>query len=212
MALDNPRTDIMTAIGFNQVSFVCPPGQTFAETVAGSILAEQQSSPLWHAVYSSVPKRMVDITTFEAKLRSLNGMMRMFTAYDLRRPYPAAYSNGVFADSGKIHTLSSVWSLRLKDLPASFQIKTGDYFHFTYGSNPTSRALHQAMEDITADGSGTTAEFQVYPFIRAGAAVDAAVTFKKASAIFTLKPVGFEPSMSDVLSGAVSFEAIQYLP
>lgn len=217
MAVTLPRTDILSSAAFRQAMFTLPPTQRFSVTEGGSLLAEESTSALWQCMYETVPMLHTEAVTFEAKLRSLAGMVHGFYAYDLRRPYPAAYPDGVFSDTGTIHTLGSDnKSMRIDNLPANFQLSVGDYLAFDYGDAdydvPDARALHQVMEDVTASGAGLTASFEVYPPIRDNAAVGAAVTLKTPSALFVLTPENFEPSIQDVMFGSVSFKGIQYLP
>lgn len=205
----------MTAIGYNQQSFKLPPNQSYSQSAGGSVWPESSTSAIWTCKYGTVPKKNVDIVTFEAILRSLNGMMNKFEAWDLRRPYPKAYANGVFSDSGTIHTIGSDnKSMRLQSLPANFALNVGDYFSFDYEpvTGVTARALHQITEAVTADGSGTTALFEFTPHLRDGVTTGTAVRFKRPAALFTLMPSNFEPSVEDVLHGSVTFEGIQYIP
>lgn len=205
-------------IGFNQMSFTLPPTQTYSQTAGGSVLAESSTSPLWKCNYTTKPLKHSEAVTFEAKLRSLRGMMNTFEAYDVRRPYPLAYPTGNFPagyDEGEalIHTVTAGGgSIRLKGLPVGFVLSVGDYFSFTYGSSPSSRALHQVMEAAVADGSGNTAAFEVQPFIRSGAVADIVVTLTRPSALFTLTPKDVDQMIQDVMFGQVGFDAVQYLP
>jgi hypothetical protein len=57
----------------------------------------------------------------------------------------------------------------------------GDYMHVDYGT-PSRRALLQAAEGATANGSGVTGEFEVRPQLRPGITAGLAVALKKPAA------------------------------
>lgn len=209
MAISYPRTDLFTSRGFTQASFDLLQRQESSRTAGGDAIGKDLGPGLWVGEWTTVPSAFDDAVTYEAMLRSLDGVIGTFNAYDLRRPYPKANPSGSFTDSGAIASVQSAKALTLKSLPAGFVISVGDYFHFDYGSNPTNRALHQAMEAVTADGSGDTTSFEVRPHIRTGAVADIAVKFKLPSARFRLEPRGVTPSMQGGLFGSVTFRAVQ---
>lgn len=209
MSITFPRSDVLSTVGFEQQVFDLTSLQEFSRQASGVTRGKDLGPALWFASYTTSRLDFRQTVDFEAILNSLDGVTNPFYAYDLRRPYPAAYPDGDFVDSGKIKELfDDKRSLRLKELPAGFQITRGDYLAFDYGD---SRALHQAMETIQANGSGDTAAFEVRPHIRDGASVGAAVIFKKASGLFTLEPRGKSSSMRDVVSSTTSFRCVQYL-
>jgi hypothetical protein len=209
VAISFPRTDIFTGRGFAQVKFDLAPRQEASRTAGGVTIGKDLGSELFLAEWQTVPEALTDQVTFDAMMRSLRGLVGTFDAYDRRRPYPKAYPSGSFSDSGKIAAVASTGTLSLKELPAGFVISVGDYFMFDYGSSPTNRALHQAMEAVTADGSGNTATFEVAPYIRAGAAADIAVKFKLPSARFRLDPGGISSVVQNVVHGVTTFRATQ---
>lgn len=209
MAITYPRTDLFTGRGFNQLIFNTLSRQELSRTAGGVTLGKDLGPALWVAEWISVPEDQVDVVELEAKLRSLDGVIGAFTAYDRRRPYPKAYPSGAFTDSGKIAGVQSPKALTLKGLPAGFVISVGDYFMFDYGSSPSNRALHQASEAVTADGAGNTPSFEVRPQLR-GAVVDLDVKFKLASAVFHLQEP-FAPQVQQIVLGQVSIKAMQVI-
>lgn len=207
MAVSFPRTDLFTTRAFTQQSFDLASRQELSVSAGGGVIGKDLGEALWMAEWTTAPEEFDDAVTFEAMLRSLDGVIGTFTAYDLRRPYPKLYSDGSFTDSGQINAIESNKALSLKSLPANFALSVGDYLAFTY--NTTERALHQVVEAVTANGSGLTAAFEVRPHIRAGAAANAAVTLKKPSAIFGLQVNGMTSSMQDAMFGIMTFKAVQ---
>jgi hypothetical protein len=75
------------------------------------------------------------------------------------------------------------------------------------------RALHQIWSPttITANASGTTAEFWVTPRIRPGASIDAVVTLEKPAAEMMIVPGSLVAAEGPRIA-QIAFEAIQVLP
>jgi len=210
MAISFPRTDVLDAPQFDQ-KFMLMERQEFSRQASGITRGKSFGSALWSVSYTSTPQRHRDAVDHEAILNSLDGVINEFYAHDLRRPFPRAHADGVFDDTGEIASLNvNNKALALKALPAGFVLSRGDYLAFDYGTGP-SRALHQVMETVTADGSGETPEFEVRPHIRPGAAVDAPVMLKTPSARFILVPASLQPSMGDPRTTSLTFSAIQSL-
>lgn len=212
MAITFPRNDIMENGGFVQQGFRLDSRAEYSRLPNGRTIVKHYGSGLWKANWSTKSKQHNDAIDFEAMIHSLNFTQKFF-AYDLRRPYPLAYPTGSFSDSGKIASINANnKALALKALPANFQITRGDYFSFPYTSNgETVYALHQVMETVQASGLGNTTQFEVMPFIRSGAAVDIAVTFKKPSALFMIDPDSWEPQTDDSYHSSAAFSAFQWV-
>lgn len=174
---------------------------------SGKTYGKDFGDPLWVGSFTTTLIPNDDAVEFEAMLNSLDGVINLFEARDLRKPFPRFYPSGVFSDTGKINTIgSNNKSLSLKGLDAGFKLAVGDYLAFDVG---THRALHQVMEAVTASGSGVTAEFEVRPHIWPGTATDAAVKLKEPSALFSLNPGSVSSQMTDGMYSSVSFEATQ---
>jgi hypothetical protein len=161
----------------------------------------------WRGRAQLVSETLADSVEMEALFRSLR-MTGTFLAYDIRRPYPAFDPDGaLLAASLTEPEIASIGSdnasLALELLPANFQITAGDYLSFARTNGKI--ALHQAVEDITANGSGTTSEFAVVPPFRNGSVAGAVVTLVKACGEFRM-PSGFSPaSASGAISEGISF-------
>ncbi|MDR7032930.1 hypothetical protein [Mesorhizobium sp. BE184] len=210
MALASPRTDVL-AVGFSDQTFRLQERQEFSRTGNGRTYGKSFGSALWTATWQTGPMLNTDLLDYEAVLNSLDGVIGTFYAYDLRRPYPRAYPTGAFTDSGQINSLGTNGkSLSLKLLAAGFVLSRGDYLAFDYGAGP-SRALHQVMETVTANGSGLTSEFEVRPYIRPGATVSTPVVLKKPPALFCLQPDSIQQSIVDGMHGSISFSAMQVI-
>lgn len=209
MAITFPRTDVIEAL-YQDQPFELMERQEISRSQGGTPYAKSLSEAIWTVSMQTVPMHNDDSLDFVAILRSLDGSIGTFTAHDLRRPYPREYPDGNFTDSGKLKTINeNNKAVSLKGLPASFKVSRGDYFSFNFGSGR--RALHQAMESVTADGSGDTTEFEVRPHIRPGVALspDVSVVFKKPSAIFVMEPGSLRPSRLNAIHEQYSFSAVQ---
>ena len=104
-----------------------------------------------------------------ARLRALDGGAHFYLSNPTML-YPQADAGGTILGSasvviGSINTNRKAFAL--SGLPAGYVITMGDYLHVDYGT-PSRRALLQAAEGATANGSGVTPEFEVRPHLRPG--------------------------------------------
>ncbi len=214
MALPAIRTDILSSAGFEQQNFDTTERQELSRQASGVSIGKNLGPDLWFCEYGTNLQNFASAVTFEAKLRSLAGVTKPFSAHDLRRPYPLAHADGSFNDTGVVHTIGvDNKSLRIDGLDAGFQLSIGDYLAFDFDFEPgySSRALHQVMEAATANGAGLTPVFEVYPHIRPGLVVSTPVVLKKPSALFTLEPNSRQSRLDGVLHSRISFRAIQHI-
>lgn len=211
MTLTYPRTDIMTAVDFSADTspLILQQRQELSRTAYGRSIGKSLGSQIWTGDFTTVPLPNADALVFEAMLNSLDGVTNLFEAGDMRAAaqYPRAYPTGAFNDTGVIASVNANnKALALSGLDAGMQLSVGCYLSFTYGD---SRALHQVMEAVTANGAGTTAQFEVRPFIRPGWTVGAAVRLKSPRGLFCLQPGSISPRMNDNTSSLVSFKVVQ---
>lgn len=210
MGVSYPRTDILTLVGFSPpFSFDLQQRQELSTLAGGKTIGKDMGPPLWVATYTTEELRNDDAVDYQAVINSLDGVTRLFEAFDLRRASPRAYPGGVGANDGVLRTVNAnnKW-LSLSGLAAGQIISRGDYLSFTYGTN---RALHQAMELVAANGSGTTPEFEVRPLVRSGFSLSAAVSLKAPRGLFSLVPGSVQPKQTRDKFGQVSFSAGQYI-
>lgn len=209
MTITFPRTDIIGATSYSDQKFSLVSRQELSTQANGVVRGKDFGSAIWMAEYTTVVMRSDDGVAFEAILNSLDGVINPFEGGDLRRQYPRLYANGVFNDTGQINSINANnKAVSFKSLPAGFVLSVGDYFSFTYAGF---RALHQIMESVTANGGGTTAEFEVRPFIRPGLTVSTAVVLKQPRALFTLLPGSVNSTLQVGRQTTVNFKAVQYL-
>jgi len=205
MAISFPNDDLMAEGRYRSQTFRPLRRDELSRQQNGVIRGRVLGTPLWFARFTTVRMDRYTARSFEALLNSVDGVTNPIYVYDWRAKFPAAYPNSGFTDSGEIGSLPSTTSLTLKSLPADFEITRGDMFHFNDGSQ---RSLHQAVESVTANGSGVTAEFEVRPALPGFAAVDKAVTFKRPSCRMVIVPDSVEIETEDDFT-TITYSAIQ---
>lgn len=211
MTVSFPLTDLMDKI--QDIRWSLFERQELSRSAAGITYGRSLGSALWRGEWTAKPMLHDDAVSFEAYLHTLDGVMRTFYGGDVRKRFPRMYPTGAFDESGAaIASLGTNGrSLSIDGLPAGFVISRGDYLAFNYGSSPTNRALHQASETVTCDGSGVSPEFEVRPHIRAGAAINDVVTFKNPRGIFVLEPESIDMRVVGMLHTQVSWKGIQLI-
>jgi hypothetical protein len=217
MAISFPRTDVLSSVSFeDQPQFQLVSRQEFSRTAFGTTIGKDLGSAIWFAAYTTISLANDDALKFEAYLNSLDGAVFPFEAWDLRRPYPKSNQTGAFNDTGILNSVNANnKALSISGLDAGFVLSVGDYLSFNYTTAyGTSRALHQVMEGVTANGSGLTSEFEVRPHIRPGWTLSGpttAVRLKKPAGLFTLVPGSVSSRLNGPVNTVVSFKAQQYL-
>lgn len=207
------RTDIYLPelLDLTQCSFEPVERQEFSRSADGVTRGKDLGEALWRLSFVTRSMLSSDALAYEARLRSLRGVIGRFFAGDPRRCYPRAHRTGAFNDTGTIHTLGGDnKSLRIDSLDPGLALSVGDYLAFPYGATP-SYALHQVVEPAVADGSGLTPLFEVYPHIRPGVAVSAAVTLKLPQALFALEPGSVRRNHAGGPRWTVGFSAMQVI-
>jgi hypothetical protein len=159
----------------------CPISTTFQlgeavlvnETGGGEVIRSDYGSRLWQGTVTLAPSKPVLVEDIMALIRVLQDSRASFLLYPRHRK-KAVGEASLSEPIGQINSLPTNNRLiTLKGLPAGFDITRGDFISFIYSS--TRYAFHQAVESITANGSGVTGQFEVIPPIRPGAAVDTGV-------------------------------------
>src|SRR5947209_7413465 len=131
MAITYPRTDILTPFYFSSQAFRLVSRQDLSRLASGRVIGKDFGPALWLADIATVAIPNDDALTFEAKLNSLDGVINAFEAGDIRRPYPKAFANGVFSDTGVLASVdTSNKAMSLSGLPAAFALSVGDYLSF----------------------------------------------------------------------------------
>lgn len=188
-----------------------------SKTQGGDTLVKSRGTPLWNLSATSKPLRPNELDYWRARLEALDEGKRPFWGYSLSRCYPILYPNGSWPTGSSFNGLTATIatlgtnnkSLSLTGLPAGFVFKVGDMLSFEYTEQPR-YALHRVQETVTADSSGDTTEFEVRPFIQAGATTTTAVRLYQPRCLMMLVP-GSISSAAELQTGngAVSFQGVQ---
>jgi hypothetical protein len=190
--------------------------QEMSGQASGAILVKDLGPALWTLTAQSRQMRSSELRYWKARLASLDNGIGWFYGYDLAGKWPRLYPGGSWPTGGSFTGETAAIAdlddesavlVGLDGFPAGFTLSTGDYF-----SVPTRKALHQAMEDVTADGSGVMAAFEVRPPLSPSIALDDAVSVKRAACVMMLVP-GSVSANADLASGfgTVSFRGIQVI-
>lgn len=191
-------------------------GDETSGQAGGQMRLKSLRAPLWTMRASTRDLSPNELRRWKAKLAALENGKKTFWGYDLAAYFPASYPNGswptgeAFSGDAAISALPSTIATRLKGLPAGFEISTGDQVSFAYGAGP-SYALHQAMEDVVADGGGVTPAFEVRPPIRQGAAINNVVKVKRPACLMMIVPGSVSTPANLNARGPISFDAIQVI-
>lgn len=182
----------------------------------GTIIVKELGPPLWTLTAQSRQLRSPELRFLKARLASLDNGIGRFYGYDLAGKWPLAYPRGTWptglsftGDTASVADLDDEDArlLKIGGLPAGYAGSAGDYV-----SVPARGALHQAMEDFTADMSGETAFFEVRPPLRPDIEESDAVTVRRAACVMMLLP-GSVQSTADAASGfgTISFRGLQVI-
>jgi hypothetical protein len=204
-----PRTDVLNIDIADQTISLVSRQEFGSRSANGTTYGKDFGSALWTVGFTTGPIANDDAIAYEALLNSLDGVIGSFEAYDMRRAYPRMYPTGTGANNGVLASVNANnKAISLSGLVASQVVSRGDYLSFTYG---TSRAFHQAVETVTANGSGVTGEFEVRPHLRPGWTLSPSttVTLKAPSGLFSLVPGSVTARASGALHTVVSFQAVQ---
>ena len=150
-------------------------GLQHQNTGGGEVIGSRTGQRLWEGDVALVPG--MDHARIEALLIALQDPGRSFMMEPHDRPFPLRDPNGALlgATAPVIASLPAGGrSMTLSGLPAGYVLSPGDYLSFTRGT-PARHELVAVLTGATANGAGTTPEFDVTPGVRPGTLVGAAV-------------------------------------
>ena len=198
----------------SEMSFSPQASVEISRTAGGDVLRADVGSTLWRGSVALKRRKHVDMAEIEVLLSVLDRPGASFLAYDARYPYPRYDFGGVTLGASTVQILAldaDQLRMSLKGLPAGYVLTRGQKLSFQYGSSPVRYALHQMVDEVTADGSGETALFEVSPPIRPGAATDAAVGLVRPSCKAVIVPGRSEGSGGRTFTDGVQFDFVQTL-
>lgn len=179
---------------------------------SGEYLAHDLAPPLYEADITSPRMSQATAEQLRARLRSLDGSSQHFYLYNPALKYPQADPDGSIVGSSSvviatINANRKAWTL--SGLPAGYVLTLGDWLEVTYDTSR--RALVQAVESATADGSGVTPEFEIRPHLRPGITTSLAVNLKQPAAKVKLLPNGARVEPDSIKFARIVFTARQTL-
>lgn len=187
--------------------------QEQSRSAGGKTYTKDLGSPLWTLTAISKNLSINELDYWRARINLLSRTAELFYGRSLSRCYPILYPNGSWPTGGAflgLGTLNSVsvstQSISVKGLPAGFKFSIGDYL--SIGND-----LHQVEEQATADGSGVTPEFQVWPNIWPGVNANSpapSVRVKQPRCVMSIVPgtvdTTADPQTGD---GVLTFQAME---
>jgi hypothetical protein len=208
------RENFMNLLKVRSVTFRDFHAIEASQLADGTIIKASLGATLWSGVIQLAPARNEDAAAIESLLSILQRPGASFFVYDPRRIGPRNDPAGTTIGSAS-PVIASVNAdnrqLALNGLPAGYVLSRGDMLSFSYLASPTRYALHRVVETVTANGSGSTGQFEVTPLIRTGATVGAAVTLVRPFCKAVLRPSPDYGSSVPLITDGASFEFVQTL-
>ncbi|TFF27509.1 hypothetical protein E3C22_03365 [Jiella endophytica] len=196
------------------VKWVAQDNQEISGMGSGQILATELAPSLWTADVTTAERYHDEIDRLQARLESLNGSINPFYLVDPKRRFPQYDPDGSKL-GGATPTINSISSngrsISLTGLPGLYTLSFGDFLCFDYGT-PARRAFHRIVETaIAGNSSGTTALFEIRPFVPLGASVGLPVTLLHPAMKCILRPNSLDAETVTALTSRLSFSAVQKL-
>jgi hypothetical protein len=174
--------------------FVAQHNRKQSVSGGGDIMSTMYGRPKWSVAVTLAGGRVNRNLVEEADIMHVASRDGTILAYDIRRPYPASDPDG-WKLGNKVVTVLSKGSdnrsLALEGLRADFIVTKGDKYSVLYDTDK--RFLFEVMETNQSDGTGETAEFEVWPYLPDALAVADVVTMRKACGKFKLVAGSYRP-------------------
>lgn len=168
------------------------------------------AAPLWTADVKLTIGYHDEVKQVAALIRKLYGAQESFYLFDPTSQYPQSDPTGSIIDSSdvKVQAVSTGRAkLRLYGVPAGYVLTLGDKFQVTTASR---YYFAEVSETVTADGSGITPEFEVFPHVPLSVGANDAVNLKKPACLMFIMPGSFNPgTASGLITDGASFKAME---
>lgn len=179
---------------------------------SGEWLTAKLMPDLWEADVQSVAMKHSEAYRLRGRLAAL-GSSETVMLYNPMQKWPQADPGGTI-HGASTPVVASVNAdrkrLAISGLPANYIITEADLIAIDYDT-AARRALVQALETITANGAGATAQFEVRPILRAAIAGGDSVKLLKPAAKVKIVPASARVEMIGATLARVSFMAVQTL-
>ena len=155
-------------------------------------------TPYWRLYAAqTIPLSPAEIDEADAFFTEASKGGNVFACYDYYRPRPRAYGDtplsgtkaggGSFTGAAVLTTVTSSTEIVVSGLPASFAVNRGCLFEVN--KDETTRSLHRATADATANGSGVvTLNFDFPLNTTVFTAANSTIQFEKPSCLMMLDP------------------------
>lgn len=169
--------------------------------------------PLWRADVVLAKDYHVEAKKIAALVRKLHGMQEAFWLYDPLSPFPQTDPNGsTLSGAGATVLVHSVGAghntVRFKGLPAGYALSLGDKAQITFSGSYN--FFCEIDEDVVADGTGITPEFEVFPFVPSGVQADDPVNLLKPACKMVVLPHSHSPGRATgTLTRGASFTVLE---
>lgn len=182
--MSNPfgLSDFFDRLPIDDMTFDCHEPQEVNRLGDGSVIKGGLGAALWRGRIMLRSMARDQARRFESALGEIAAPGGAFLLRRWPEHGPSADPAGTIlgAATPTIHTLDADnRRLRVQGLPAGYVLTIGDMIGWSYGSSPVRLALHRVTSTATADGSGVTPLFSVWPHIRPGVVTGAAVVLMR---------------------------------
>ncbi len=116
-----------------------------------------------------------------------------------------------FTGSAQVNSIGAGGrTVSLKGLPAGYKLTLADKLQIAYATSPVRNAFLEIDENIVADSSGITSQFEVFPNAPTGVAINDVVTLAKPACKVFIAPGSHNPGLAaGLMTSGASFKVIE---
>ncbi len=172
------------------------------------------AAPLWTGDVTLNVGYHDDLKQIAALIRKLHGAQEQFFLYDPLSKYPQLDPTGSILGASAVR-VNSVGTggrtISLRGLPAGYVLTLSDKMQIAYASSPIRNAFLEVSDLIvTADGSGATGQFEIFPNVPTGVAANDIVTLAKPACKVFIMPTSHNPgSASGLMTTGATFKVME---
>lgn len=165
-----PLAEFFDLLPIVNITFDAPAVVEQSQTAAGEVLRRHLGPALWQGAITIAAGYREERRMVDALLRAVSapGASFLITDRSYAGPREDPGGSGMGSATPYLEDVFGNERIRIYDLPDGYRVSRGDYVAFEYGSGPTRHALHQLLEDGTANNQGRLFNLQVWPSVRPG--------------------------------------------
>lgn len=170
--------------------------------------------PLWTGDVKLNIGRNASLKQIAVLIRKLHGAQEQFYLFDPLSKYPQSDPTGSILGASAVR-VNSVGTggrtISLRGLPAGYVLTLSDKMEIAYGASPVRNAFLEVSDLlVTADGSGVTGQFEVFPNAPTGVAANDVVTLAKPACKVFIMPTSHNPgSASGLITTGAAFKVME---